>query len=240
MKLKNILLIGTLAAGSIGFSEAQKTAQPKSTHAVKAGKVDPHFVKARDSYDKGDLAASASEIRAAAAQITVNTTGGDSALLGPVKKTTADLDKLALRVGEGKIKEGSTLNKNFATASNAMANYHAAVAKKATGNKKGLIAGASLNRTADYIENTAKWSGQKLGDAGKNTVIGMRNTGGSLVKAGGTIVEGTGTVIGKGLGLIGNLGRTIIGKASVEKKGPNIIEKTGQAVKKGGEKIEEK
>lgn len=215
MKLKYYFILGALLSTPVAVLNAQTEAPKKSAVKVapaKVGKVDPHFVKARAHFDKGELTKSSDEIKAAATQIRVNLTGADAGLAAPALKKVKDLNTLADRVAEGKVKEGKTLDKNFATTSNVMSKYFAKVAEKAAKENKGKVAGFALNRTADYIENTAKWSGQKIGDAGKATVSNMREAGGNLVKAGGTVAKVPVKVIEGGVNLIGKLGKAITGQ----------------------------
>ena len=128
---------------------------------------------------------SAAQIRAGAAQIKTNLAGADPKDTKTPMKSVAKLEILAEGVEKGLIKDGAKLNKAFANTSKTMAKYHSEVSKKAAESEDGMVASTAMGRTADYIENGAKWSGNALTEAGKDTVGGLRNMSGSIVKAGG-------------------------------------------------------
>jgi hypothetical protein len=174
--------------------------------------------------------------------LNLNVTAQDAT---PVKKPLATeslaLKSLAADVKKGSIKKGETLDTAFAQTHNVLALYFQGRAERSLGGKAKDQASSALSATANHIEGAAKWSGQTLTDAGKETVGLLRKTSGTLVGGAGTVVETSGDILKKGLGLITKLGSGIKGEdkdgGNVAEKGADVVKGGGNVIKKIGDKI---
>jgi hypothetical protein len=169
-------------------SKEQK-ALPQKTYA------DAHLTQARALFDEGKIQESSLQIYKAVDRIHRHIITADSLPTKSIVKIPNDLEAFAEQVENGEIKKSSTLDHHFADASKVLAAYYGKVAATALANKKTEKAGQAFKRSAAHIENTAKWSGQELGEADKKTVTGLRNAGNSLLKAGGTVVKAPGKIL---------------------------------------------
>ena len=232
--------------------------------AAAAVQVDPSFAAARKSFDAGQHADSSVHLKAGAAKMREVVHNSTLPVAKEVTTYSGHLENLAGMVAKGKVKDPGILNQTFAASHQTLARYQHARAEAFLAGKKNLQAGQALNRTADHVELAAKWSGQKLDSNQLGVVKSLRRVAGSLISSAGSMVEGTGTVLKKGLGLITGLGSKIqgtkkpttghLGKDAVESSrkvtggavkgvgkvgeaGAGVVEKSGEGLKKVGEKV---
>ncbi len=213
MKLNYILLTIAMQPLFVGALHAELFPLKEESDHVRTEKqkslINPHFEQATIQYSQAELVKAAAAIRASAAQITRNTASHDAAGKALVSKSVKALNKLAVDVEAGALEEATELDAAFAVISNNMARYQHDVAKKALSRKDNKTAGAAFARTADYIENRARWSINDLDDDDKLTVKSLREMSDSLTHATETAVEGAGAVLEKGFALITDTDRVI-------------------------------
>lgn len=262
-----LVLSAGLLASIPAYSQNKSPSVRNTSDAAKAKaalRVNPSFTAARKSFDKSDPAESARQIKAGAGKMRAAVVSSTLPAAKGVKTSAAGLELLAGQVESGKVKDGNKLNQAFANAHHSLAAFQHAKAESFHAEKKNLQAGQAMNRTADHVELAASWSGQKLDDKQNAVVKGLRNVAGGLIGGAGTVVQGTGSILKGGLGLItglgnaikgekkapaGNLGKDAVdgtrkvtggavkGAGKVGEAGAGLVEKTGEGIKKVGEKV---
>lgn len=194
------LLTSLPAASQNKSPSAKRTAAAAKANA--ALRVDPSFSGARKSFDKGDPAGCARQLKTSAGKMRATVERSTLPAAKGVTTSAAGLETLAGQIEAGKVKDGNKLNLAFANAHHSLAAFQHARAEALHAEKKNLQAGQAMNRTADHVELAATWSGQELDQKQNAVVKGLRNVAGGLIGGAGTVVEGTGSILKKGLGLI--------------------------------------
>lgn len=210
------LILSLALLGSLPVEAQRKSASSKHAaaraKALSALRVDPHFVTAKKLYNAGQLEACSLHLFDASAKMWTLAEGSDLPAAILMTRSAARLDALGELTAQGSVKDGSRLDRAFADAHHSMAVFQHANAEALSAQKKNLLAGRAMNRTADHVELAAKWSGQKLDPLQSGVVARLRNVAGGLIGGAGTVVEGTGSVLKMGVGLITKLGEAIKGK----------------------------
>lgn len=230
--MKAIPIITTIVtAVALGMSALAQDKAPEIKKPVaNAEALDAHFSAAKTNFKK-DNDKAADEIGKAAGLLSKQAASASTPANGkPLVTQSMALKSLAADVKAGTVKKEGSLDTAFAQAHQVLATYFQGRAERSLAEKAKDQAATSMNATANHIEAAAKWSGQTLGDAGKQTISLLRKTSGTLVGGAGSVVETSGDILKSGLGLITKLGTTIKGE---KKEEGNIAEKTVDATKKG-------
>jgi hypothetical protein len=163
------------------FSPGAK-AQNSPTPSVKAEEPESSFQKAEEFFLKKDLKAAAVEIRRGAGFLKQKAQeaakGGKEDLTASVR----ELEKLAQDVEQGTVTSGEKLKETFARSYQALAHNQYLQASESWAKKKTQETGQALTAAAQYLEQTARWSGRKLESGTAEVVNYVRLVGGKLIK----------------------------------------------------------
>jgi len=181
------------------FSPGPK-AQASQTPSVKAEEPESSFQKADEFFLKKDLKASASEIRKGAGFLKKKAKEASKEGKEGLKASAQELEKLAKDVEKGTVTSEGKLKDTFARSYQALANHHYLKASELWAKKKTKETGQALTAAAQYLEQTARWSGRKLETGTAEVVNDARTVGGKLIKGAGYGVE----EVGKGIKEIGS------------------------------------
>lgn len=138
---------------------------PQSALDSLIGEQDQHFHQAIDLYVKGDAEGAASEIRSGAALVRMEAgraSGEDAAKL---QTASSDLDALAADVVKGNVGSRRDLELAFGRADLALAAHYRVLASAALAQKDHAAAGRWLKASADSLEASAAWTGERPPEA---------------------------------------------------------------------------
>jgi hypothetical protein len=181
------------------FSPGSK-AQASQTPSVKAEEPESSFQKADEFFLKKDLKAAAAEIKKGAEFLKKKTKEASKDGKEGLKASVQELEKLAKDVEKGTVTSEKKLKDTFARSDQALANHHYLKASEFWAKKKTKETGEALTAAAQYLEQTARWSGSKLETGTAEVVNYVRTVGGKLIKGTGYGAE----EVGKGIKEIGN------------------------------------
>jgi hypothetical protein len=188
-------------------------AQTSPTPSVKAEEPESSFQKADEFFLKKDLKAAASEIQKGAEflkkKVKEASKDGTEGLKAPVQ----ELEQLAKDVERGTVTSEGKLKETFARSYQALANHHYLKASESWAKKKTKETGQALTAAAQYLEETARWSGRKLESGTVEVVHYVRTVGGKLIKGTGYGAE----EVGKGIKAIGRELSTLVKKTEPQK-----------------------
>lgn len=229
MNLKSLLIIAGLIA-TLPLSAqtkgpkipSKKEQAPKAAQAV--ARPNAHLIRAKAFFDQGKMAESSTEIFKTVDSIHKRMLTAESLPTEGVIRATNNLESLAERVSEGKVKDGRVLDRKFAKANHEMAKYYAELARVAAGQQKPRLTRSAFGRVADYIDNTAQWSGRKLKPEGRKTVDNMRKVAAKKDKAGKAVTAESEELLEKAPSIIERLGQII----KTKPKSPDKPRKTGK------------
>ena len=102
---------------------------PMATAQSKDNPIEEFFVKAREAFLNMRLKLAAVQIRRGAAVLHTEEAKSTGEVRLELAATAADLERLAQRIEQDKVKAGSELDTAFARADHALARHHAALAK---------------------------------------------------------------------------------------------------------------
>jgi hypothetical protein len=201
MQHKTFLLIIFLCFLAITwvFSPGPK-AQTSQTQSVKAEEPESSFQKADEFFLKKDLKGAAKEIRKGAGFLKKNVKEASKDGKEGLTSSIRELEKLARDVEKGKVTSEEKLKETFARSYQALANYQYLKASKSWAKKKTKETGQALTASAQYLEETARWSGRKLETGTAQVVNRVRTVGGKLLKGAGYGAE----EVGKGIKEMGS------------------------------------
>jgi hypothetical protein len=174
-------------------------AQTSPTPSVKAEEPESSFQKADEFFLKKDLKAAATEIRKGAGFLKKKVKEASKDGKEGLKASVQELEQLAKDVEKGTVTSEEKLKDAFARSYAALANHHYLKASESWAKKKTKETGQALTAAAQYLEQTARWSGRQL-EAGTAEVVSYgRTVGGKLIKGAGYGAE----EVGKGIKEIG-------------------------------------
>lgn len=133
---------------------------PQSALNSLIGEPDRHFHRAADLYAKGDSQGAASEIRSAAALISLEAGRGDKQDGAKLQASATALDTLASNVANGNVTSRRELDVAFAHADIALASHYRSMADSALANKDRAAAGRWLKAAGDSVDEAAFWTGK--------------------------------------------------------------------------------
>jgi hypothetical protein len=170
------------------FSSGPK-AQTSQTPSFTAEEPESSFHKADEFFLKKDLKAAATEIRKGAEflkkKVKVASKDGKEGL----KASVRELEQLARDVEKGTVTSEEKLKDTFARSSQALANHQYLKASESWAKKKTKETGEALTAAAQYLEQTARWSGRKLETGTVEVVNYVRTVGSKLIRGTGYGLE---------------------------------------------------
>jgi hypothetical protein len=166
------------------FSSGPK-AQTSQDSSVKAEEPQSSFQKADEFFLKKDLKAAASEIRKGAEFLKKEAKEASKDGKAALNASVQELEKLAGDVEKGTVTSEEKLKNAFARSSEALAHHHYLKASESWAKKKTKETGEALTAAAQYLEQTARWSGRKLETGTTEVVNYARMVGGKLIKGAG-------------------------------------------------------
>jgi hypothetical protein len=175
-------------------------ARASETPSVKAEEPESSFQKADEFFLKKDLKAAAKEIRKGAGFFKNKVKEASKDGKESLKASIQELEKLARDVEKGTVTSEDKLKDTFARSYQALANHHYLKASESWTKKKTKETGQALTAAAQYLEQTARWSGRKLETGTTEVVNYVRMVGGKLIKGTGYGAE----EVGKGIKEIGS------------------------------------
>lgn len=127
-----------------------------------------HFGSAIEAYAKKDYQAAATEIRKATSYVRLEAGRATSEAKQALESSVTELDRLAVSVEKGVVKDEKALDKAFTHANHALALAHRAKAAESWVRKEYEKAGYELKAAAHGLESAAGWVGaeSKAGAAG--------------------------------------------------------------------------
>ena len=208
MKIKTFLLLNSMAA-ALALSLSASAADASTNSPAPEFKNDPDksMAAAHESFIKGDTKKAAADIDSAAAYIKKQSDKvGESSKAG-MKKAGDELDKLGDGIKNGTVKSGDEMKKTFAKVDHQVAScWHKTAADSKSAGKDTT---AALKKAGNALQNSAKWSGQQIGDGTQASINAMRKAGkatGDAAKASADEVDKWFKDIGDG---IDNLGKKL-------------------------------
>jgi hypothetical protein len=175
-------------------------AQTSQTPSVQGEEPESSFQKADEFFLKKDLKAAATEIRKGAGFLKEKVKEASKEGKKDLKASVHELENLAKGVERGTVTSEEKLKDTFARAYQALANHHYLKASEFWAKKKTKETGQALTAAAQYLEQTARWSGRKLESGTAEVVNTVRMLGGKLIAGAAYGVE----EVGKGIKEIGS------------------------------------
>ncbi|MDB4537777.1 hypothetical protein N9230_04090 [Akkermansiaceae bacterium] len=202
--MKSTLFFLALAFTGVGALSLSAQSSPPKKAAEPAQKafLDIHLTKARASYDQGKMDEASLHIFKAVDSIHKHMITAESTPTKDLVHAANTLEELAKRVEAGRVNNSKSMEQDFSKATIALAKYYSTVAENAHKAKQPAKAGLALQRAAFHLEHSAKWSGQKLGDAGRETIKDFRTLGSTLAKSGNAASKLPATLLKNGRNLI--------------------------------------
>lgn len=175
------------------------TAQTSQTPTVKSAEPESSFQNADEFFLKKDFKAAANEIRKGAAFLKIKLKEASKEGKEELTASVQELEKLAGDVEKGTVTSREKLKDTFARSYQALAKHQYLKASESWAKKKTKETGQALTDAAQYLEQTARWSGRKLETGTAEVVNFGRMVGGKLIKGTGYGVE----EVGKGINEMG-------------------------------------
>ena len=147
---------------------------------------------ARQSLLTVDLGAAAQQLRKAAANLRNTSNQADDTTKPRLNDSADELDSLAHRVENGKVKSAHELDKPSARALQRLSHHHYLMAQRSWLHKQRERTGKQLRAAADNLEHAARLSGQEVQAATQTVVTDVRLISGKLVEGVGYGVDEVG------------------------------------------------
>jgi hypothetical protein len=156
-------------------------AQTSQTPSVKAEEPESSFQKADEFFLKKDLKGAATEIRKGAGFLKEKVKEASKDGKEALTKSIKELEELAKNVEKGAVTSEAKLKETFARSYQALAHHEYLKASESWAKKKTKETGQALTAAAQYLDQTARWSGRKL-EAGTAEVVNyVRMIGDKLI-----------------------------------------------------------
>ncbi len=188
-------------------------AQPAQSSTVKAEEPESSFQKADEFFLKKDLKAAAAEIRKGAGFLKKEVKKASKDGKRGLQASVQELEQLAKEVEKGTVTSEDKLKETFARSYEALAHHQYLKASESWAKKKTKETGQALTAAAQYLEETARWSGRKLETGTADAVSYARTVGGKLIKGAGYGVE----EVGKGIKEMGRELSNLVKKTEPQK-----------------------
>ncbi|MBF6569695.1 MAG: hypothetical protein IVW54_12565 [Candidatus Binataceae bacterium] len=141
-------------------TEASQVKVPENVLNPLIGETQQHFHQAASMFSKGDNQGAASEIRSAAALLSLEAGRQGAANRSGLESSVTELDDLADKVSRGEVTSQSDLNQPFAHADLALGTHYREMADKSLADNHHAAAGRWLKASADSVDDAAGWVGQ--------------------------------------------------------------------------------
>jgi len=157
-------LSATLSAVGAGNTPGGFTTEPDKTMAA-----------AHESFVKKDMNKAAEQVHKAAATVKKESESVAAGAKDGMRKAGAELDELGDSVKNGTVKSEAELKKTFAKVDHQIADcWHKTAAES---KKSGKDSTADLAKAGTSLENSAKWSGNKLKEGTQSSVDAIKKAG---------------------------------------------------------------
>jgi len=188
---KVVLVIGLWAiiwVPAAGASQSQKEVPGvvSEAKAIATG-LDKDFQKARESFLKKDLNASAAAIRKGAAYFKSLEQQAKEKGKQTFLTSQEELENLAGRVEKGTVKSVKEIDRTFARASHALARYHYDRAKESWAMKEASRTGQELEAAGAHLESAVKQVGGKVESSAGKVIQDTRLLAGKLLQGSGWV-----------------------------------------------------
>ena len=188
---KIVLVIGVWAiiwVPAAGASQSQKEVPGvvSEAKAIATG-LDKDFQKARESFLKKDLKASAAAIRKGAAYFKSLEEQAQEKGKQTFLTSQEELENLADRVEKGAVKSVKEIDRTFARASHALARYHYHMAKESWAMKETAKTGQELEAAGAHLESAVKQAGGKAESSAGPVIQETRLLAGKLLQGAGWV-----------------------------------------------------
>lgn len=198
-------------SGQVGVSGQMDVMSPKQ-----------HFLAARSSFDQGDFNVCAQHLRAGAEVLRNNAGKAHGDVADNLRGTAKDLDKLADKVQQGKLKDFRDVTDKFGDAYKNLADYNYQLAREhyqrshtaGTPPGRDVETGNYLNRSVGYLEEWSVTTGRTIKGGTRTALDAIKDLAGKMV-------TGTGWATEQAGGAIDNFGTTIKGWGrDIQEPGP--------------------
>ncbi len=140
-----------------------------------------HFNNAAAAFAKKDLKASATEIRKATSYLRLEASRTTGDARQALESSVTNLNRLAVDVEKGAVKDKSSMDRDFANAEHALALAHRANAAESWAAKDYNKAGYELKAAAHGLESAAGWAGGEAKAGSAAVVADTRALGDKLI-----------------------------------------------------------
>jgi hypothetical protein len=202
-----LIALGTSAAYGAEVKEAPKAPKgyvmvPEEALRALFGNANRHMQIAVDDFGRGDNKDAATELRVAAAYVKIEAARAAGDERKKLDEIVVRLDKAAVDLEKGNVKDVATLKNLFAWADYLLSKHHIAMAKEAAAEERQDAAAYDLKSAIHYLEEGLSWTGRTI-DAGTAAVI---KDGKALVEK---VGKGTKATNGEFASLIDRLGKEV-------------------------------
>jgi len=170
-------------APAAGASQSQKEVSGvvSETKAIAAG-LDKDFQKARESFLEKDVKGSAAAIRKGAAYLKSVEEQGQEKGKQSFRASAEELKNLADRVEKGAVKSVKEIDRAFARASHALAQFHYRKAKESWAMKEVTKTGQELQAAGLELESAVKQAGKNAENSPGPVIQETRQLAGKLLQ----------------------------------------------------------
>jgi hypothetical protein len=154
-------LLAETPAGDAGERSARNITVPENVLNPLAGEAEHRFDQAASLFASGDVRGAASEIRAGAAFLRLETGRQHAANQAALESSADELEHLAGKVEHGEVSSRRELELAFGRADLALAEHYRAMAREAIANHQHDEAGRWLKAAADAVDDATRWTGRK-------------------------------------------------------------------------------
>ncbi len=189
---KIMLIIGlwvVFMIPGVGTSQSQKETPAKVSEGKVSTAMEPeeNFQKARESFLKKDLRSSAAAIRKGAAYFKSLEEQAQEKGKQTFLTSVEELENLADRVEKGTVKSVKEIDRTFARASHALAQYHYHKATESWAMKETAKTGQELEAAGAHLESAIKQAGGKAESGAGSVIQDTRLLAGKLLQGAGSV-----------------------------------------------------
>jgi serine protease Do len=170
-----VFMVAALLVVTCVTAGAAQTQGDVSTNAV-----DKSFHKARENFLKKDFKDAASEIRQAAGILAAESSQAMGQAKQDLTESARELNMLAGRVEKKAVKSDKELDNVFARAEHSLAQGYEARGSESWAKKEISEAGRDLRSSANHLENTLAWAGQRIEEKSGKAIRDARDLAGKM------------------------------------------------------------
>jgi hypothetical protein len=195
--ITGMLLIAGLIALGTSLTYAAETKEAPKGHVIIQeetlrglfGDANRHMHFAVDDFGKGDSKNAALEVRAAATYVKIESARATGDEKKKLEEIVTKLDKAAVDLEKGNVKDEGTLKNLFAWSNYILAEHHIVKAKEAVAQENHEAAAYDLKSAIHYLEEGLAWGGHTV-EKGTAAVIKDGKTLVEKVEKGGKATKG--------------------------------------------------